>query len=103
MKSLLLVVACSGSLLGQQLTVPPGYSTSDAPSLGFLAGAVGTRRQQFVIDGAMLASIQGKLIDAVWFRRDAARNYALTGGQADIVVSMSTTNVRPENAGREFV
>jgi hypothetical protein len=79
----------SGPLVSQQAcVVPSSYAAADAPSLLWLAGVSEDLRQQVLVDATHLQPLQGRLITALSWRRNASADL-LQGGSVTMTVRLA--------------
>lgn len=86
----------------QSLVVPAAQASTDGASSGALAGITKRARQQVLVDASHLQAASGHAFDALWFRRDANGATALTGGTADLTITLSETSRVPAAASASF-
>lgn len=89
-------------LAAQSVIVPPGYEQVDAGTLTEVAGFTQRFRQQILIRAGVAAALAGHSITELTFRRDGQHGGALTGGSADIVVTLSESSRDPSQASPDF-
>src|SRR5262249_22240631 len=97
-----LTILLSALASAQTVTVPAGYDQVDAPSAGFVAGIHIRMREQYLFADALLRPLAGKTIAGITFRRDAGQASPLTGGLAQLEVSVSTAAARVEAPAPTF-
>lgn len=81
--------------------IPTAYSTNDAISYEWVAGASRDLRQQILIGSSHTQQLQGHLLDALEFRRTAAAE-TYQGGQTLWTVTMSIAPHTPIECSRTF-
>ena len=89
--------------LAQTLTIPAAFDSVDAPSAGELAGLSARMKQQFLFSSALLAGLSGKTLDGLWVRHNAARDIPLTGGQADLTITLKRSDLDQVMMGAQSV
>ena len=92
----------AAALPAQDIVVPAGCSTLDGRSNGALAGVTQRFRMQVLLDDAALTGVRGRRLTGVSVRRDGQNPSALTGGQATLVVRLSTSSRAPADADSVF-
>lgn len=85
----------------QHLVVPAAYTTNDAVSYQWIAGASRDVRQQTLIAPNHLTALLGTTIQAIELRRSAA-NEAFAGGTANLTVSLSISPNTPLACSSQF-
>ncbi|MBZ0153758.1 MAG: hypothetical protein K8J09_19700 [Planctomycetes bacterium] len=83
------------------LVVPTPYSSQDAVSFEWVAGASRDVRQQTLVGAAHLAPVLGQEITAIELRRTAADETYL-GGTANLTVTISTAPHTPLECSQQF-
>jgi hypothetical protein len=88
---------CAAGLVAQTpqyQVVPAAYTTNDAVSYQWIAGASRDVRQQTLVDASHLSNLVGHALTAIELRRTAA-NEVYQGGTADLTVRLSTSPNAP--------
>jgi hypothetical protein len=86
----------------QEFVVPAEFAVDDAPAMRWAAGFTTALRQQVLIADRHLIALRGRTITALSVRRDAAIARALPGGDADLVLQLSTSPRTPEDPAEEL-
>lgn len=85
----------------QHLVVPAAYTTNDAVSYQWIAGASRSVRQQTLIAQSHLTALIGTSIQAIELRRSAA-NEAFQGGTANLTVTLSIAPTIPLECSSQY-
>lgn len=89
-------------LPGQQhQVVPAAYTTNDAISYNWFAGASREVRQQTLVGASHLGNLAGRVLTGISLRRTAV-DEIYQGGQTDLTVSLSITPVTPLACSTRF-
>ena len=95
------VLACAGAL-GAQAVVPSNALTTDANSVGRVAGFAHRMRQQFCVHSRLLTALDGKSIRMLRFRRNYSLGTAYRASTAELKVWIGTSSVAPAGASSTF-
>jgi hypothetical protein len=71
------------------VVVPEEFASKDGNAFGDFAGVAHAFRQQVVVRAEELTALRGRMLTALWVRRDAALPLPLPGGKAQFVVTLS--------------
>jgi hypothetical protein len=96
-----IVAAGAAAQTPQHLVVPAAYTTNDAVSFQWIAGASRDVRQQTLIAPNHLTALVGHTLWAIELRRTAA-NEVYQGGTADLTVHLSTSPNDPLSCAPAF-
>ena len=94
--------AATMAQLPQHTVIPAAYTTSDAASYYWVAGASQDVRQQTLIGSSHLQTLLGRSLTALELRRSAA-DETFQPGTADLTLRLSTSPCSPLRTSRFFV
>ena len=92
---------CSSLFAQSHLVVPAAYTSTDAISYEWIAGASRDLRQQTLIGASHLQSLVGQTLTAIELRRTNANEIYL-GGATDLTVTLSISPNQPLSCSQSF-